>query len=218
MLSCSLKTAWFLTHRIREAMRDGSLAPMGGTGQIVEIDETFIGKKEGAEVRRGAGHKNVVLTLVERGGRARSFHVENVTKEAILPIVRAHVAKESHVMTDEASRYAKLGNEFTKHDSVDHSRQEYAYRDRKTGVTVSTNSVEGSYGVFKPGMVGVYSIAASGISTDIYASSISGIPIGSRLALTIPRAPTAPCLASKASGSPMKRLRKVKGPNRRKWE
>ena len=89
MLGVTVQTAWFMSHRIREAMRDGALSPMGGAGSIVEIDETFIGKKEGIEVRQGAWHKNAVLTLVERGGKARSFHISNVTKEEILPIVRA---------------------------------------------------------------------------------------------------------------------------------
>lgn len=101
MLVCSMKTAWFLTHRIREAMRSGELAPMGGVGGIVEIDETFFGNKEGFEVRRGAGHKNVILSLIERGGEARSFHVESTKKADILPIVRANIEKESHVMSDE---------------------------------------------------------------------------------------------------------------------
>ena len=82
------------SHRIREAMRDGALSPMGGAGSIVEIDETFIGKKEGIEVRQGAWHKNAVLTLVERGGKARSLHISNVTKEEILPIVRANKARK----------------------------------------------------------------------------------------------------------------------------
>jgi transposase-like protein len=112
MLSCSMKTAWFLTHRIREAMRDGSLAPMGGEGSTVEIDETYIGRKDGFEVRQGAWHKNAVLTLVERGGAARSFHVERVAKEAIVPIVRENIARESKVMTDEAALYSKLGDHF----------------------------------------------------------------------------------------------------------
>ena len=76
MLQCSMKTAWFLTHRIREAMRDDAAGPMGGEGDIVEIDETYIGRKVGVEVRRGAAHKNAVLTLVERGGSARSFHLD----------------------------------------------------------------------------------------------------------------------------------------------
>ena len=114
ILQCSMKTAWFLTHRIREAMRDGALAPMGGAGGIVEIDETYIGRKEGFEVQRGGGHKNAVLTLVERGGAARSFHVESVKKDDVMPIVRDNLDRESHIMTDEAGRYAKLGNEFAK--------------------------------------------------------------------------------------------------------
>jgi transposase-like protein len=157
MLSCSMKTAWSLTHRIREAMRDGALAPMGGAGGVVEVDETFIGRKVGVEVKRGwAHHKNTVLTLVERGGAARSFHIEDATKEQIAPIVRENIARESHLMTDEARRYQRLGAEFSKHGVVDHSRQEYAYVDRNTGVTISTNTVEGYYGIFKRGMVGVY--------------------------------------------------------------
>ncbi len=156
MLSCSMKTAWFLGHRIREAMRSGELAPMGGPGGIVEVDETYIGRKEGVEVRRGGWHKNAVLTLVERKGAARSFHVENATKEEIVPIVRANIASESHLMTDEASRYQKVGRKFAKHDVVDHSREEWGYTDRKTGVKVNTNTVEGYYSIFKRGMIGVY--------------------------------------------------------------
>ncbi len=156
MLSCSMKTAWFLSHRVREAMRDGSLAPIGGAGGIVEVDETYIGRKEGVEVRRGGWHKNAVLTLVERKGTARSFHVENATKEEIVPIVRANIASESHLMTDEASRYQKVGRKFAKHDVVDHSREEWGYTDRKTGVKVNTNTVEGYYSIFKRGMIGVY--------------------------------------------------------------
>ena len=105
MLVCSMKTAWFLSHRIREAMREGRLAPMGGAGGIVEIDETFIGRKLGVEVKRGAAHKNVVLTLVQRGGEARSFHVDSTKKDDVLPIVRANISKEAHVMTDEAVQY-----------------------------------------------------------------------------------------------------------------
>jgi transposase-like protein len=156
MLVCSLKTAWFLGHRIREAMRDGSLAPMGGAGGVVEVDETFFGRKEGYEVRQGAWHKNAVLSLVERGGKARSFHVEKVTKADILPIVRANLDRESHVMTDEAATYAQLGNEFAKHDAVDYSRGEYGYPARRTGEKINTNTVEGYYSIFKRGMIGIY--------------------------------------------------------------
>jgi transposase-like protein len=157
ILGVTLKTAWFMGHRIREAMRQGGLSPMGGPGSIVEVDETFVGRKQGMEPRRGwAHHKSVVLTLVERGGGARSFHIDDATKEQIAPIVRANIARETHVMTDEARRYERLGREFAKHDAVDHSREEYAYRDRKTGTLIGTNTVEGYYSIFKRGMKGVY--------------------------------------------------------------
>jgi transposase-like protein len=155
-LEITYQSAWFLCHRIREAMREGGLAPMGGGGSIVEIDETFIGRKDGFEVKQGAWHKNAVLTLVERGGSARSFHIDTVSKAEILPIVRANLDRESHVMTDEAATYGKLGDEFAKHDAVDHSREEWGYTDRKTGVKVNTNSIEGYYSIFKRGMKGVY--------------------------------------------------------------
>jgi transposase-like protein len=107
MLVCSMKTAWFLGHRIREALGIRDLGKMGGEGSIVEIDETFIGKKEGMNKPTGGwGHKNVVLSLVERGGSVRSFHVDSTKKVDVLPIIKAHVAKETHVMTDKASQYA----------------------------------------------------------------------------------------------------------------
>ena len=114
-LSCSMKTAWFLTHRIREAMRDGSLAPMGGEVTPVEVDETFFGNKKGVEIKRGYGHKNAILTLVERRGAARSFHVESTKKEDLAPIVRANIAREAHIMTDEGAQYTQVGREFAGH-------------------------------------------------------------------------------------------------------
>ena len=127
-LGVTLKTAWFMSHRLREAMRGGGReGPLGGEGDIVEIDETFIGRKPDVEVRRGSQHKHAVLTLVERGGSARSFHIERVSKDEIIPIVKENIARESHVMTDEAKRYERLDKDFSKHDSVDHSREEYAY-------------------------------------------------------------------------------------------
>jgi transposase-like protein len=156
MLGVSYKSTWFMMHRLREAMRSGALAPMGGGGAIVEIDETYIGKKEGVEVRRGTAHKRIVLTLVERGGSARSFHVDSTKKDEIMPILRANIARETHVMTDESSTYLQLGKDFAKHDVVDHSREEYSYTDRVTGVQIGTNTVEGFYSVFKGGMKGVY--------------------------------------------------------------
>jgi transposase-like protein len=156
MLGVSYKSTWFMMHRLREAMRDGDLSPMGGGGGVVEIDETYIGRKDGFEVKQGAWHKNTFLTLVERDGRARSFHVDNATKENIVPIIRENIDRESHVMTDEANRYSKIGSEFAKHDVVDHSRGEYGYTDRETGAKINTNTIEGYYSIFKRGMKGVY--------------------------------------------------------------
>ena len=99
-LDISYKSAWFMMHRLREAMREGGLAPMGGEGSQVEIDETFIGRKQGAKKRAGFGHKHAVLSLVERGGSVRSFHVDSTKKEDVLPIVRANIDRETHVMTE----------------------------------------------------------------------------------------------------------------------
>ena len=153
----SYRTAWFMAHRIREAMRAGGLAPMGGDGEIVEIDETFIGRKEGTpKAKAGFGHKNVVLSLVERGGFVTSFHVDSTKREDIIPIVEANIAKETHVMTDESLTYKKLGDHFAEHDAVDHSREEWGYTDRKTGTKINTNTIEGYYSIFKRGMKGVY--------------------------------------------------------------
>jgi transposase-like protein len=157
ILGVDLKTGWFIGHRLREAMREGGLTPMGGAGEIVEIDETFIGKREGFEAKRGwVHHKNTVLTLVERGGSARSFHIDEATREHIVPIVRANIDRESHLMTDEARRYESVGKEFAEHDKVDHSRGEYGYTDRRTGTKINTNTIEGYYSIFKRGMIGIY--------------------------------------------------------------
>jgi transposase-like protein len=162
MLVCSMKTAWFLTHRIREAMRTGSLSPMGGNGGIVEIDETYIGRVEGREVGPGGFHKNVVLSLVERGGEVRSFHVDGARAAEISPIVRENLAREAKMMTDENSVYTKLGREFSSHHTVNHADGEYT---RETNVrmlprgehfVIHTNTVEGYYSIFKRGMIGTY--------------------------------------------------------------
>ncbi len=155
-LGVTLKTAWFMSHRLREAMRVVGAAPVGGEGQIIEADETFIGRKEGTEVRRGYFHKNAVLTLVERGGSARSFHIDAATGRNIAPIIAAHAAKESRLMTDEATYYVTVGKQFVSHHSVKHALEEFGYTDPETGVNVNTNTVEGFYSIFKRGMKGVY--------------------------------------------------------------
>jgi transposase-like protein len=150
-LGITLKSAWFLGHRIREAMRFGNLAPMGGSGRVVEADETFTGRKEGSIKRRGHGHKNAVLSLVAReSGQVRSFHVDGTSAADIVPIIKANVAKESAMMTDEGGHYFTLGDHFASHESVSHKADEYVRDD------VHTNTVEGFYSVFKRGMKGVY--------------------------------------------------------------
>jgi len=158
-LGVTLKTAWFMSHRIREAMAAFGIEPMGGLGVIVEIDETFIGKKKDMPVRRGYAHKHAVMTLIERnpeGGRARSFHVEGTAAADLLPIIKAHVNSGSHVMTDEAGQYAHLGKYFTEHDFVTHGTGEYVRGD------VHTNTLEGFYSVFKRGMKGIYQRCSEG--------------------------------------------------------
>jgi transposase-like protein len=149
-LGVTYQTAWFLEHRIREAMTKGDLPPMGGDGEVVEIDETFIGKKDDEPVRRGYTHKHAVMTLVQRGGSARSFHVEGTKASDLLPIIKANVHPSTHVMTDEAGQYAHIGKYFTEHDFVRHSAGEYGRDD------IHTNTVEGFYSVFKRGMKGIY--------------------------------------------------------------
>lgn len=156
MLGITLKSAWFMSHRIREALRTGGLAPMGGNGDggsgIVEIDETFIGRKKGMPKRRGTGHKMAVLSLVERGGEVRSVHVENIKTSTVLPIVKANVAKEARVMTDDALQYEDKLGDFAEHGVVNHSAGEYV----RMGTDIHTNTVESYFSIFKRGMRGTY--------------------------------------------------------------
>jgi hypothetical protein len=134
-------------------MRTGSLAPMGGSGSIVEADETFIGKKEGAVKHpnaRGYAHKQAALSLVERGGEVRSFVIDSANTANVAPIVDANLAKESMLMTDEAKLYGPIGKEFKHHFTVEHGKGEYVRG------SVHTNTLEGYFSVFKRGMKGVY--------------------------------------------------------------
>ena len=150
-LGCTLKSAWFMSHRIREAMRTGSFdTPLGGKGQPVEVDETFIGRKKGVPVRRGTSHKMAVLSLVERGGNVRSFPIDTTKAKEIGPIVNKNIARESHLMTDEATQYQSIGKRFEAHDWVTHSSGQYV------DGPVHTNTIEGYFSIFKRGMKGVY--------------------------------------------------------------
>lgn len=151
MIGVTYKTAWFMEHRIREAMRAGGLAPMGGSGMIVEADETYIGLKEGRKKAKGGfGHKRAVLSLVERGGEVRSFHVENTKTETVTAILKANIAKETAIMTDEAGQYRKLHQHFASHDYTLHGRGEYVRGD------IHSNTIEGYFSIFKRGMTGIY--------------------------------------------------------------
>jgi transposase-like protein len=150
-LGVTLKTAWFMSHRIREAMRSGSFAPMGGAGSVVEADETFIGTKAGMKKARGGyHHKRAVLALVERGGSARTFHVDRAIAREVAPIVRQNIDRETTLMTDESPIYIKMGRSFEAHNVVIHSLNEYVRGD------AHTNTVEGYFSIFKRGFKGIY--------------------------------------------------------------
>jgi transposase-like protein len=171
-LGVDFKTGWFIGHRIREAMAEHSdvFGPVGGEGKIIEIDETYIGKHEEAKPNpwqfsnergwhrrygRGFHDKIAVVTLVERGGKARSIKAENVTAHELRRIVFAHADTKSDLMTDQANAYRGIGRQFASHESVDHGAEEYA-RKTKDGRVVSTNTVEGFFSIFKRGMRGIY--------------------------------------------------------------
>jgi transposase-like protein len=155
MLQCSMKTAWFLSHRIREAMKDDMLGPLGGEGQTVEVDETYIGGKEKNKhrVRRHSGvggvGKEIVFSLVERDGRVRSLHVASVTAANLRPIMVAQIDSASQLCTDDAGQYRHMGRDF-RHEVINHGRDEYVRG------PFHTNSVEGFFSILKRGIFGCY--------------------------------------------------------------
>ncbi len=166
MLGVTYKTAWFMAHRIREAMSDADPGPMGGEGKIVEADETYFGKRENPRTSqqrkrrpyikraRAACDKRAVVALVERGGKVRTFHVENATAGNVREILVRNVDRKSELHTDESRLYTETGKEFAGHQTVKHSAGEYVrYED---GDAVHTNTVENVFSVFKRGMKGVY--------------------------------------------------------------
>lgn len=167
-LGISYKSAWFMAHRIREAMRAGGLlGPMGGGGEVVEVDETTIGRRKGIPskrdmrkedtIRGSTSTKNIVLSLVQRDGSVRSFHVAATTVAELVPIIKANISREAQLMTDEASWYKSLNwdGDFASHDKVNHIRGEYV-RYQDIGPVITTNTVEGYFSIFKRGMKGVY--------------------------------------------------------------
>jgi len=154
--NCSMKTAWFLTHRIREIMKPSSgSGPLGGEGKTVEADVTYVGRKPFTKRRVGGGsNMNPVFSLIERHGGARSVHMPNVRVENLGAALDNHASGKSDLMTDEAAAFAQLGWNFASHQSVNHSRDEYVRREGDRIIT--TNGVEGFFSILKRGIYSVY--------------------------------------------------------------
>jgi transposase-like protein len=155
MLGVTYKTAWFMAHRIREAMKPGKgMAPMGGEGAVIEADETYLGGKRTGLNKKGKRHsmhdKKKVMALVERGGKVRSFHVKAVNNRTAQDVLLENGDLRSKLMTDEAPFYKQVGETFSGHEAVNHGELEYV-RD-----TAHTNTIEGVFSIFKRGMVGTY--------------------------------------------------------------
>jgi hypothetical protein len=161
MLGISYKSTWFMMHRLREAMRQGGLSPMGGESKVVEADETYYGsmakprvspRRQGRpyKVEKHIGTKRPIVALVERGGSVRTFHIPVADQAAVTKIVRDNIKRESRLHTDESRLYSRVGQEFAAHETVQHTADEYVRGD------VTTNTVENYFSVFKRGMRGVY--------------------------------------------------------------
>jgi transposase-like protein len=169
MLGVTYKTAWFMAHRIREAMKEDvkSSGPLGGEGKTVEADEMYIGKRETPRKlargriakptksgKSGGAQKRIVVGLVERGGKARMFHLNDATKATVRDVLVRNADRGSILYTDESRLYTETGGEFAKHGTTKHSAKEYVrYED---GVAIHSNTIENVFSVFKRGMVGVY--------------------------------------------------------------
>jgi hypothetical protein len=158
MIGVSYKSTWFMTHRLRKAMREGKFpGPLGGEGKIVEADETWIGGKEknkhvGKRNKRniGGAGKEAAFALVERGGKVRSFHVPEVNGKTLRPILVAQISRKSALMTDEGGQYYHAGKEFARHEKINHSADEYVRGD------AHTNTIEGYFSILKRGIIGTY--------------------------------------------------------------
>lgn len=163
-IGVTYRSAWFMAHRIRESMRNGGLEPMGGEGSVVEADETYFGPIAKDKIRKttttgrpftksgrtGPSNKRAIVSLVERGGNVRSFHVAVADASTVATIVNENIHHETRLHTDESRLYTKVGANFAMHETINHSAKEYARGD------VTTNSVEGYFSIFKRGMKGNY--------------------------------------------------------------
>lgn len=149
MLGVTYKTAWFMMHRIREAMKNDD-GPLGGPGKVVEADEAFVGGKQGNRAYRKTAPKKKIVSLIERGGRARSFHVANIHANNVRAALVTSIDRASTLMTDEARIYWSVGREFARHGHMLHASRHYAKGD------VHSNSAENFFSILKRGVIGTY--------------------------------------------------------------
>ena len=172
MLECSMKTAWFLTHRIREAMKEHRgmfTEPMGGAGKTVEVDETYIGRKAGSKAFLPVSKKQPVVALVERDGSVRSFHMPTVRANTLRSVMARNISLESNLMSDESKIYTLVGHNFASHGVVNHTNKQYVRywnevtdQKRPDGkpivetTVITTNAVEGYFSILKRGIYGIY--------------------------------------------------------------
>ena len=158
MLGVTYKTAWFMCHRVREAMKPMGFEKMGSGGGTVEADETYFGTSKAAledqkrrkKKPRAGHHKMKIVSLVERGGDVRSFHVDKVTGTTLRDKITAHVDKSARLMTDEAPMYKQTGKLYAEHETVNHSKYEYVRGD------AYTNTIESYFAILKRGLIGTF--------------------------------------------------------------
>lgn len=152
MLGVSYKSTWFMMHRIREAMDDTPPSAIGGADKVIEADETYVGGKAKNRAYKPEPKKHIVMTLIERGGEARSFHIKNATAKTLRDTAVKIASRKSYLMTDENAAYTKLGTEFDGHATVNHSADEYV----RLGGFVHGNSAENYFSIFKRGVIGTF--------------------------------------------------------------
>lgn len=161
MIGITYKSAWFLAHRIRLAMKETNPTPLGGEGKSVQADETYYGNssKRAKGYKKGHRHKASVVALVEPKGRVRVFHLERTgdvlpMRDMIRQLLVTNVSRKSELHTDESKLYTEVGKEFAAHKTVEHGYNQQGFYVGEDGQT--TNAVENFFGIFKRGMVGTY--------------------------------------------------------------